>query len=88
MSAATSWFIEPDSYGNSTLWAPNPDYPEYPIALLVRVPSNAELFDGIGALLHLVAAAREAASLWDDGGSRAVLAVLDPEPTQAGEVPC
>ena len=45
------WFVEDDSFGNPTLWHPNPQWPDYPIALLVRVPSNAALFDGIVGVL-------------------------------------
>lgn len=55
MTAPTNWYVEPDSSGNPTLWAPNEDRPDYPTALLVRVPSNADLFDGIGVLLDQVA---------------------------------
>lgn len=52
MSAPIGWYVAPDSYGNPTLWAANEDRPDYPTALLVRVASNAVLFDGIGALLN------------------------------------
>lgn len=51
MSAPNGWFVEDDTRGNPTLWAPNDEWPDFPVALLVRVSSNAVLFDGIGALL-------------------------------------
>lgn len=39
-------WVEPDAYDNPTLWTDGPT-PDFPRALLVRVPSNADLFDWI-----------------------------------------
>lgn len=41
-------WVAPDAYDNPTLWTDGPT-PDFPRALLVRVPSNADLFDWIAA---------------------------------------
>jgi hypothetical protein len=69
------WFVAPDSFDNPTLWERNHERPDYPIALLVRVPSNAALFDGIVELLATAARAAEdreiRRGMRDDAESRA-----------------
>lgn len=56
-------WVAPDAYDNPTLWTDGPT-PDFPRALLVRVSSNADLFDWIVGSLDALAAekaAREAA---------------------------
>jgi hypothetical protein len=52
--SARDWYVAPDAFDNATLWERNHERPDYPIALLVRVSSNADLFDGIVELLAAV----------------------------------
>jgi hypothetical protein len=73
---ARDWFVAPDGFDNPTLWERNHERPDYPIALLVRVSSNAVLFDGIVELLakddilaETLAMLEGLDAAWDEAGS-------------------
>lgn len=57
-------WVAPDGYDNPTIWTDGPA-PDFPRALLVRVPSNADLFDWIAhrAKSEATPAARNADSV-------------------------